>query len=178
MAVSHGKLHTGVGTRTQLSVSTIAHASRMGNSGVHGFFSRPSGFTYVARRCCRESMVNAKASSAPDSPKREPYTDDHINARSAHASCARMRSRHRPPGGTPSHDSGMALRDVRDVGNVGLLESNGEGVVRKDVVKRLAHGILDDDGDASELRGETRRAGPHPEPVGARQKVDAARFSK
>ena len=50
--------------------------------------------------------------------------------------------------------------DVRDVGNVGLLESNGEGVVRKDVVKRLAHGILDDDGDASELRGETDAPAP------------------
>ena len=34
--VSHGNLHTGVGTRTQLSVSTIAHAFRIGTSGVHG----------------------------------------------------------------------------------------------------------------------------------------------
>ena len=34
--VSHGFLHSGVRTRTQLSVSTIAHAFRIGTSGVHG----------------------------------------------------------------------------------------------------------------------------------------------
>jgi len=65
-----------------------------------------------------------------------------------------------PPGRHAGARPRNRLQNLRDLLHVRLGHPHGEPLVGQHIVEGLRHSVLDDDGDAPELRGQGRAAAP------------------